>query len=226
MKEKRGLLLAIIIVIMAIALAFILKKVDEGQINEKNQARVKEKDINTKGIERESKTPDKAEIDGGTDKTSEAKAGEDKTTEKLPDPYDDFYIADEAIFHKVMDEQKPLMLMFGTPDCIYCRQMKPMMERFSQDYKDQVNIKYLDAYDYPDLAYQFPIRGVPAFLYRTSDKRAYSPSKELKDLLSAINSLTTFTSPNSDKNDITMSYGLMEETTVKKIIKELVDNVK
>ncbi len=220
MREKKGLFITIIIVICAIALAFFLKKQGQEQVKGKNLSKIEDKaNSNTKS--KEGKVSN--ELGRNTESSIEGNNKDKGVDSSLSD---DFYIQDEAIFHKVMDEEKPLMLMFGTPDCIYCKQMKPMISKYSEEYKDQINIKYIDAYEYPDLAYKFPIRGVPAFLYRTKDKHGYLPSKDLKEVLTSVNGLSSFSAPNSDKHDITMSYGLMEEKTVRKIIKELVENAK
>lgn len=222
MKEKRGLLITIAIVVFAIAIAFIFKKQDKKDLDKIYESKF-ETQVDAKKNELDSSSSSEGEAKlESNDKSDDGK--KDDQTKSIPT--NDFYINDEAIFNKIMDEDKPVILMFGTSDCIFCKQMRPIVEKLSKEYKEDINIKYIDAYENPNIAYKYPIRGVPAFLYKNEDKSGYLPSAELVDLLQTVNGLTSYSAPNSDSHDITMTYGMMEEKTLVKIIEELVANAK
>lgn len=197
MKKRTKLSLTIFIMVIALAGALYMKKSRE---KEEKKDNIKIEEVN----------PDI--VDDNKDKL---KALEDE---------DSFFINSEKQFDKIIKEDKPTILMFGTKACTYCAQMRPYVNELSNLYKDKINIRYIDAGRMPDLAYRYPIKGVPAFMLQNYDKTGFTPSEGLFDELSEnYNNPTAYSQGESKKHDFTFVYGLMSRDLTEKIIVELID---
>lgn len=206
MKKSKNIILVVGIIAIAIALAFFIKKSRDDKASSSNMTKVDIEDsslIDTK--EGQEEAPDKVE-----DKGQGA-----------------FYIESEDQYEDLIEQDKPLIMMFGTDVCVYCAQMRPYVEEISGLYQDQVNIKYVNAGELPNIAFKYPVKGVPALMIRNHDKTGFSPSQELFDELNDnYNSPTAYSYPSSDKHDFTMTYGLVSRDLTVKIVKELIDYAK
>jgi len=63
----------------------------------------------------------------------------------------------------LLDDGRPLVLAFSTPDCVPCKTIqKPALEELQRRYQDRVNIREVDALAQPELAGRFGILTVPS----------------------------------------------------------------
>lgn len=76
---------------------------------------------------------------------------------------------------------KPTMLFFMTDWCGYCRMLAPQVERFRDDFGDQVNVRFINTEDEENIAEEYLVFGVPVIVIVDSDglvrDRLHYPSK-------------------------------------------------
>lgn len=217
--NKKNLLVSIGLVILAVAIAFLIKQAKEPQVA--TNPPVTENTSNTTGDK-----ADTTNISNDVDKdTTEPKVDDTiPSTNENPDAVADaekvaykIYTNDE--FDQVLAQDKPTIIMFGTKTCIYCRQMEPVFGKLSEQYADRITLKYVDAEELTDKSSQYPLRGVPAFMYQMNPDKPFLPSEETRKL-----GFYAYSEQGSEDVDLVMSYGSVEEETFIKFIEEMLAN--
>jgi thioredoxin 1 len=62
---------------------------------------------------------------------------------------------------QALSNGKPTLAEFGSNSCIPCKEMKPILEKLSIDYKDKLNVVIVEVYDHKDLAQQYKVIAIP-----------------------------------------------------------------
>jgi FKBP-type peptidyl-prolyl cis-trans isomerase 2 len=62
---------------------------------------------------------------------------------------------------QALSSGKPTLAEFGSNSCIPCKEMKPILEKLSADYKDKLNVVIIEVYDQQDLAQQYKVMAIP-----------------------------------------------------------------
>ena len=62
---------------------------------------------------------------------------------------------------QALSSGKPTLVEFGSDSCIPCKQMKPILEQLSVDYKDKLNVVIIEVYDNQELAQQYKVMAIP-----------------------------------------------------------------
>ena len=77
-------------------------------------------------------------------------------------------VMNEALFDKhVYEGDKPVLVDFWAPWCVYCRRIAPAMTKIHQQYSDILDVAQLNIDDHPVLARQEQIEVIPTLvLYR------------------------------------------------------------
>jgi len=60
---------------------------------------------------------------------------------------------------------KPTVAEFGSTTCIPCKEMQPILESLSIQYKNKVNIVFVDVYENSDLAGYYMVRAIPTQIF-------------------------------------------------------------
>ena len=60
---------------------------------------------------------------------------------------------------------KSCVVMFSSPTCPYCRQMRPHFEEYSKEYKDKVIFAEVDISQSPTIASRYGVMGTPTFKF-------------------------------------------------------------
>lgn len=69
------------------------------------------------------------------------------------------------LFHKyTLESNKPVLVEFSAPWCVYCRRINPAMERLAKQYEDRLLMAQINIDEEPDLAQQEMIELVPTLL--------------------------------------------------------------
>lgn len=63
-----------------------------------------------------------------------------------------------------LESDKPVLVEFSAPWCVYCRRINPAMERLAKQYEDTLLIAQVNIDDEPELAQQEQIELVPTLL--------------------------------------------------------------
>ncbi|MGB4215962.1 MAG: thioredoxin family protein, partial [Thermacetogeniaceae bacterium] len=66
-------------------------------------------------------------------------------------------------------QKMPKLLMFSSTGCSYCQIMIPILEELQEEYKGQINIEIIDAYEHPEEAEKYSIISFPTLILLDSD---------------------------------------------------------
>ena len=73
----------------------------------------------------------------------------------------------KAQFEQSMHEEKPVLVDYWAPWCVYCRRIAPAYEKIAEEYGDQLVIGKVDIDEEPQLAEAEKIEVIPTLvLYR------------------------------------------------------------
>ena len=93
------------------------------------------------------------------------------------------------IIDEKLKEGKPLIVDFGSDNCVPCKMIKPVLKQIAEDYKDKINVLILDVYDYQDLAMEYGIMSIPTQIFYDRDGKAigghvgFIPKDSFKDII-------------------------------------------
>jgi FKBP-type peptidyl-prolyl cis-trans isomerase 2 len=74
-----------------------------------------------------------------------------------------------AALTDALSNGKPTLAEFGSETCAPCRQMKPILEALTEEYKDRANILIIDVYDDMALTRSYGIVGIPTQIFFDSN---------------------------------------------------------
>lgn len=125
---------------------------------------------------------------------------------------------DEPIdYDGIAKEGKPLILIFGSEDCIACRQLKPVMEKLSDKYEGKIYIKYVDIVKHPDFYDNYKFQYIPSLIFFKNDGTPYIPSKEYVDEYNF-----EIAKDDSGNPKYTLHQGALPQEILENIIQELI----
>jgi len=73
-------------------------------------------------------------------------------------------ISDDSFEDEVINKGKPIIVDFWAEWCGPCKQIGPILEEISEEYKEKVRIGKLDVDENPEIASQYQIRGIPTMM--------------------------------------------------------------
>ena len=71
---------------------------------------------------------------------------------------------------KIEKGQKPCIVMFTSPTCPYCMQMKPSFEEYADEYKERIVFAEVDISQSPTIASRYGVMGTPTFKFFCNGK--------------------------------------------------------
>ena len=72
----------------------------------------------------------------------------------------------EDTWEKIVEEgEKPVMTMFFSETCPYCKQMEPYFEEYAKDFKDKVVFAKVNVVNNPTIVGRYGIMGTPTFKF-------------------------------------------------------------
>lgn len=75
--------------------------------------------------------------------------------------------------------KKPVVVMFTSPTCPYCRQMRPYFEEYASEYKDKILFAEVDISKSLTIASRYGVMGTPTFKF-------FCKGKPVNELVGAI----------------------------------------
>ena len=73
----------------------------------------------------------------------------------------------QEIFRSARQSDRPVLVEFWAPWCVYCRRIVPALEKVSEQYADVLSVAQVNIDDEPQLAAQEQIEVIPTLvLYR------------------------------------------------------------
>ena len=73
-------------------------------------------------------------------------------------------VTDENFETEVLKASKPTLVDFWAEWCGPCKQIGPILEEISDEYKEKVTIGKLDVDENPEIASKYQIRGIPTMM--------------------------------------------------------------
>lgn len=120
-------------------------------------------------------------------------------------------------YDAIFKEGKPLILVFGSEDCVACRNLKPVLQKLSDKHDGEIYIKYVDIVKNPDSYDNYTFQYIPSLIFYKNDGTPYIPSKEYVDEYN-------FEMPKDDSNNVkyTLHQGALPKEILEDIIQELI----
>ena len=76
----------------------------------------------------------------------------------------------EKLYEQLLNGDKPLLVEYWAPWCVYCRRIVPAMEQLAKKQGERVHVGRINIDDFPDLAQREHIEVVPTLvLYHRGD---------------------------------------------------------
>lgn len=146
--------------------------------------------------------------DGSKSNSSSNEGGNSNNSIETDEPID---------YDGIAKEGKPLILIFGSKDCIACRQLKPVMEKLSDKYEGKIYIKYVDIVKHPDFYDNYRFQYIPSLIFFKNDGTPYIPSKEYVDEYNF-----EIAKDDSGNAKYTLHQGALPQEILENIIQELI----
>ena len=73
-------------------------------------------------------------------------------------------ISDDTFENEVITKGKPIIVDFWAEWCGPCKQIGPVLEDLSDEYKEKITIGKLDVDENPEIASKYQIRGIPTMM--------------------------------------------------------------
>ena len=86
---------------------------------------------------------------------------------------------DKTWENNVEKGKKPVVVMFSSPTCPYCQQMKPYFEEYAKEYKDKILFAEVDISISQTIAARYGVMGTPTFKF-------FCKGKPVNELVGAI----------------------------------------
>ena len=146
--------------------------------------------------------------DGSKSNSSSNDSGNSNNSIETDEPID---------YDGIVKEGKSLILIFGSEDCIACRQLKPVMEKLSDKYEGKIYIKYVDIVKHPDFYDNYKFQYIPSLIFFKNDGTPYIPSKEYIDEYNF-----EIAKDDSGNAKYTLHQGALPQEILENIIQELI----
>ncbi len=114
--------------------------------------------------------------------------------------------------------QLPIILDFGSDDCIPCQEMAPVLESLHAKTQGEAVIHFLDVWAHPNAADGFPVQVIPTQILFNADGTPFVPSDEL---MASIPGFTMYAKQGSDEPVFTAHQGGLTEEQMAAILAEM-----
>ena len=87
---------------------------------------------------------------------------------------------DDKTWEKTVEKgDKPVVVMFSSPTCPYCNQMKPSFEEYASEYKGKILFAEVDITKSQTIATRYGVMGTPTFKF-------FCKGRPVKELVGAV----------------------------------------
>lgn len=84
---------------------------------------------------------------------------------------------------ELQKEGVPIMIDFGSDECVPCKEMAPVLEKANGESQGKALVKFVDVWDNPSAANGFPVQVIPTQVFFDADGSPYVPSEGLAEKL-------------------------------------------
>jgi thioredoxin 1 len=114
--------------------------------------------------------------------------------------------------------QLPMILDFGSDDCIPCKEMAPVLETLNSEMLGKAIIRFVDVWKHTNGADGFPIQVIPTQVLVNADGTPYVPSEAMAS--SGIR-FTMYTLTDTTEHVFTVHQGGLTEEQMRLILKDM-----
>jgi thioredoxin-like negative regulator of GroEL len=97
--------------------------------------------------------------------------------EERPDPLPD--VTDQTWEMSVERQKKPVVVMFHSPACVFCRQMEPYFRNYAAEYRDSVVFLRINILANPWTSERYGVRSTPTFKF-------FCDGKPVREMVGAV----------------------------------------
>ena len=72
--------------------------------------------------------------------------------------------ANNTNFNNILSSDKPVLVEFSAPWCVYCRRLEPAVERTSEKMADKITVAQVNIDDMPEIAAKYGIDTIPSLM--------------------------------------------------------------
>jgi thiol-disulfide isomerase/thioredoxin len=79
---------------------------------------------------------------------------------------EDVLMLDDTNWESYVEKgEKPVVVMFSSPTCPYCHQMRPHFEEYATEFKERIIFAEVDISESPTIASRYSVLGTPTFKF-------------------------------------------------------------
>ncbi len=149
------------------------------------------------------------------------KPNQDEQIIELPEALQDadftLKVSEQIDYDVLMKYGLPIIVDYGSDDCIPCKQMAPVLEAMNEEFAGKAFIKFADVWKYPNSAANVPIQIIPTQVLFNADGTPFVPSYELQQEMEFI----MYTDRETEEHVFTVHQGGLTEEQFRKILKEM-----
>ena len=87
----------------------------------------------------------------------------------------DLDATDDFDFSELLSYGLPVIIDFGSDSCIPCQEMAPVLEELNEELRGKVIVKFVDVWENPNAAENFPLSVIPTQFFFDKDGKPYVP---------------------------------------------------
>lgn len=118
---------------------------------------------------------------------------------------------------KLKSYKIPIVIDFGSDDCIPCKQMAPVLETLNEEWQGKAIVQFVDVWKYQTAAEGFPISLIPTQIFYNADGTPYVPSDSIQKSVE----FTMYSDKTTGKHTFTIHQGGITEAEMRKIFAEM-----
>lgn len=123
-------------------------------------------------------------------------------------------VTEQLDIEKLKSYGLPIVIDFGSDDCIPCKRMAPVLEELNSELQGKAIVKFVDIWKYPKFAEGYPISAIPTQIFITAEGKPYNPSDAESKSLKIYND-------DSGKHTFTVHEGGIYKDELLSILKEM-----
>ncbi|HSK68867.1 MAG TPA: thioredoxin family protein [Candidatus Limnocylindria bacterium] len=112
----------------------------------------------------------------------------------------------------------PMILDFGSDDCIPCKEMAPVLRTMNAEMQGRAIIRFVDVWKYAGGADGFPVQVIPTQVLVAADGKPYVPSEAMRN--SGIQ-FSTYSDKTTGAHAFTTHQGGLTEAQMRLILKDM-----
>lgn len=148
-----------------------------------------------------------------TSQTAEKGAGQSVRT----DSADFDLLTSEVDLEKLKSYGLPMIIDFGSDECIPCKEMAPVLKKMNEEWRGKVIVKFVDVWKYTDASANFPVTLIPTQVIFDANGKPFVPSEKLMSEIP----FNQYTLKNSEEHVFTTHEGGLTEEQFRAIFAEM-----